>query len=54
MIRNFHQDIYSALLFAPLLELVSEYFDYTERPRQIITEKVILDCCETVIRGMLK
>ena len=54
VIRNFHQDVYRALLFAPLLELVNEYFDYTERPRQIITEKVILDCCEAVIRGMLK
>jgi len=54
VVRNFHQDIYRALLFAPLLELVNEYFDYTERPKQIITEKVILDCCEAVIKGMLK
>lgn len=54
VVRNFHQDVYRALLFAPLLELVNEYFDYTERPKQIITEKVILDCCEAVIKGMLK
>jgi TetR/AcrR family transcriptional repressor of multidrug resistance operon len=34
--------------------LVGEYFDYQERPRQIITEELILACCETVIKGMLK
>jgi len=28
----------------------SEYFDYTERPVQIITEELIVGCCEAVIR----
>ena len=36
----------------PLLDLVNEYFDYTERPRQIISEKVILECCEAVVKGL--
>lgn len=54
VIPNFHPDILRALLFAPLLDLVNEYFDYTERPKQLITEKVILECCNAVIKGMLK
>jgi TetR/AcrR family transcriptional regulator, multidrug resistance operon repressor len=52
-IKNFPVDIQRALLFAPLFELVKEYFDYTERPRQIITEKVIMSCCEVVLKGIL-
>lgn len=53
IIRNFPVDVHRALLFAPLLDLVNEYFDYQERPRQIITEKMILDGCEAVTKGML-
>jgi len=53
-IKNFHFDVYRAMIFPVLLELVSEYFDYTERPKQIITEKVLLECCATVIKGMMK
>lgn len=53
-IRNFHQDIQRALLFSPLIDLMSEYFDYQERPEQIITEQTLLQCCDAVIKGMLK
>jgi TetR/AcrR family transcriptional repressor of multidrug resistance operon len=53
-IRNFPLDVHRALLQAPLLDLVNEYFDHKERPRQIITEKIILECCDAVITGMLK
>jgi AcrR family transcriptional regulator len=53
-IQNFHPDIQRPLLFAPLQELMKEYFDYQDRPKQIITEKIILESCHTVIKGMLK
>lgn len=53
-IRNFPLDVHRALLFSPLLTLVNEYFDHLDRPKQIITEKIILECCETVIKGILK
>lgn len=54
IIRNFPQEVHRALLFSPLLELVNEYFDYTQRPKQIITEKLVSECCEAVIKGMRK
>ncbi|WP_367867558.1 TetR/AcrR family transcriptional regulator [Pedobacter sp. WC2423] len=54
IIRDFPHDIHRAMLFSPLLELVNEYFDYQQRPEQIITEKIIVECCEAVIKGMLK
>jgi TetR/AcrR family transcriptional repressor of multidrug resistance operon len=54
VIRNFPLDVHRALLFSPLLDLVNEYFDYKDRPKQIITEKIILECCEAVTKGMLK
>ncbi|QJD94882.1 TetR/AcrR family transcriptional regulator [Mucilaginibacter robiniae] len=53
IIKPFHDDVYRALLFSPLLDLVNEYFDYTERPVQIITDDVLIACCETVIKGLL-
>jgi len=53
-IRNFHHDIQRALLFSPLMDLMSEYFDYQERPEQIITEETLLQCCDVVIKGMLQ
>jgi TetR/AcrR family transcriptional repressor of multidrug resistance operon len=49
-----HPDVQRALLFSPLLDLIGEYFDHSARPRQIITEKVILECSEVVIKGMIK
>jgi TetR/AcrR family transcriptional repressor of multidrug resistance operon len=54
VIKDFPHDVYRALLFSPLLDLVNEYFDHKERPRQIITEKIMLACCETVIAGILR
>jgi TetR/AcrR family transcriptional regulator, multidrug resistance operon repressor len=54
IIKNLPFDVQRALLFSPLLELMKEYFDYEERSKQIITEKIILECCSTVIKGMLK
>ncbi|SFQ47343.1 DNA-binding transcriptional regulator, AcrR family [Pseudarcicella hirudinis] len=54
IIRNFPDDVHRAMLFSPLLDLVNEYFDYLDRPVQIITEDVLLECCEAIIKGMLK
>lgn len=53
IIKKFPHDVYRPLLFSPVLDLLSEYFDYQERPKQIITEKMIHDCCEVVIKGIL-
>lgn len=53
VIRSFPQEIQRALLFAPVIDLVNEYFDYKARPTQIIAEKIMLDCCEVVIKGMM-
>jgi TetR/AcrR family transcriptional repressor of multidrug resistance operon len=53
-IHNFPFDVYKALLLSPLLELVNEYFDHTSRPQQIITEDVLLACCEALIKGLTK
>ncbi|GAB4017210.1 TetR/AcrR family transcriptional regulator [Spirosoma koreense] len=52
-IRKFPLEVHRALLFAPLLDLVNEYFEHAERPHQIITQHVVWECCEAVIRGML-
>lgn len=54
VIKYFPHDVQRALLFSPLNDLVSEYFDYQLRPEQIITEELVLECCETVIKGILK
>ncbi|WP_028978694.1 TetR/AcrR family transcriptional regulator [Sporocytophaga myxococcoides] len=52
VIKNFPIEVHRALLFSPLLDLINEYFEYKERPKQIITEKVILECCDAVIKGI--
>lgn len=52
-IKKFPLDVHRALLFSPIFDLVTEYFDYQERPHQIIIEKTIIECCEVVIRGIL-
>lgn len=52
-IKNFPQEVHRALLFAPVIDLVNEYFDYQQRPKQIISEELILECCETVTNGIL-
>lgn len=54
VINDFPQEVHRALLFSPVLDLVNEYFDYLERPEQIITEAIFLACCEAVIKGVLK
>jgi AcrR family transcriptional regulator len=55
LIKNLPFEVHRALLFSPVYDLVNEYFEYTERlQKQIITEKVLLDSCEAVIKGMLK
>ncbi|SHM79611.1 transcriptional regulator, TetR family [Chitinophaga jiangningensis] len=41
-----------AMLFAPLMDLVSEYFEHTVRPQQVITEAVLLQCCSALIKGL--
>jgi len=53
-ITDFPSEVHRALLFSPLLDLVTEYFDYQVRPQQIITEKLLAACAEAVIKGMLK
>jgi TetR/AcrR family transcriptional regulator, multidrug resistance operon repressor len=53
IITDFPHDVHRALLFSPLLDLVNEYFDHIDRPHQIITKKIVLECCEAVIKGML-
>jgi TetR/AcrR family transcriptional regulator, multidrug resistance operon repressor len=54
VIRDFPFEVHRAMLFAPLLDLVNEYFEHADRPKQIITEKLILDCCDVTIKGLLK
>ena len=53
IIRKFPLEVHRALLFSPVLDLVNEYFQYAGRPRQIITEKLVLASCDSVIKGML-
>jgi TetR/AcrR family transcriptional repressor of multidrug resistance operon len=52
-IRDLPFDVQRALLFSPALDIINEYFDHLDRPKQIITEDVIMQCCEVVIKGML-
>jgi TetR/AcrR family transcriptional repressor of multidrug resistance operon len=53
-ISDFPIDVHRALLFAPLFDLVTEYFDHQERSKQIITKTMLTACCQAVIKGMLK
>ena len=41
-----------ALFSAPLMDLIHEHFEYSDRPEQIITEKIIIICCETVVKSL--
>jgi AcrR family transcriptional regulator len=52
VIRNLPVDIYRAILFSPLLDLVGEYFDHLDRPKQIITPKALEQCLEILINGI--
>jgi len=53
-IKSFPVDVYRALLFSPVADLVAEYFDYTDRPEQIINESLLLECADAVTKGLLK
>lgn len=53
VIRKLPVAIYRTLLFAPLLEFVGEYFDHLDRPKQIITRKVLSQCLDMLIAGIL-
>lgn len=50
-IISYPYQVQRALLFAPLFDLLHEYFEHTGR-RQIITEKVMMACCDAAIKGM--
>jgi len=52
LIPDLPHDVHRAILFSPIQDLVAEYFDYLDRPVQIITEEVILTCCEIIIKGI--
>lgn len=54
LIKDLPYDILRALLFSSIQDLVAEYFDHLDRPVQIITEEVMISCCEIVIKGILK
>lgn len=47
-------EAHRALLTSPLLDLVNEYFENLDRGKQIMTEELVLQCCEIVIKGLLK
>jgi TetR/AcrR family transcriptional repressor of multidrug resistance operon len=53
IIKSFPSEVHRALLFSAILDLVNEYFDYKARPTQIIAEKIIMECCEVVIKGIM-
>ncbi len=46
-------DIYKAILFAPIFDLMQEYFDYQIRPDQIITEDRMIQCADVIIKGIM-
>jgi len=52
-IKDFPIDFYRTLLFSPLLDLVTEYYDHQERSKQIITKAMLAACCQAVIKGMI-
>lgn len=54
LVPHYPHEVHRALLFAPLFDLLQEYYEYCDRPRQIITEKVILDAAAAVVRGLKK
>lgn len=54
IIKKMPQEAYRAILFSPSFDLINEYFECLQRPKQLITDKVYADCCEAVIKGLLK
>lgn len=53
-IKNFPIQIFRALVFAPLLDLINEYFEHTDRPVQVITDELFQSSCDAVIAGILQ
>lgn len=53
-IKNLPTEVQRLLLFAPLFELVKEYYDHMDRPRQLVTDKMLMECCEVVMKGLRK
>jgi TetR/AcrR family transcriptional repressor of multidrug resistance operon len=53
-IPDFPHAVHRALLFSPLQDLVTEYFDHQERSIQIINPEIFMACCNRVIKGLLK
>ncbi|PZF72505.1 TetR/AcrR family transcriptional regulator [Taibaiella soli] len=54
IVKSLPFEVQRALLFAPFYDLMNEYFEHLDRPKQIITDKVLRDTCEAVISGLLK
>ncbi len=46
-------EVQRALLFAPVLELIHEYFEHMNRPQQIITKELIAQSCQAVMKGLM-
>ncbi|MDH7462719.1 TetR/AcrR family transcriptional regulator [Chitinophagaceae bacterium 26-R-25] len=53
IIKNFPVEVCRALLMSPIFNLMNEYFEHLDRPKQIITERLILESCDVVIKGMI-
>ncbi|RFS21921.1 TetR/AcrR family transcriptional regulator [Chitinophaga silvatica] len=53
-IKDFPFTVQRALLFAPLTDLINEYFEHINRSGQPVTPQILMAACETVIDGLLK
>ncbi len=53
-IKKFDITVYRTLLFAPLFELIAEYFDHLNTPQQLVTAKVLESCLLSVVQGVRK
>ncbi|MBC9932171.1 TetR/AcrR family transcriptional regulator [Chitinophaga qingshengii] len=53
VIKSFSIGIYRSLLFAPVMELVSEHFDHLDRSSKLVTPEVFEACLQAVIDGVL-
>ena len=51
-IPDLPSEVHRALLFSPVMELANEYYDSLQKPKQIITETMLMSCCAIVIKGM--
>jgi AcrR family transcriptional regulator len=53
VIRKVRYEVARALLFAPLLDLVQEYFEHLDRPRQLVTEALIRSTATAAAASLL-